>query len=205
MIRRILTGAFALLLSALLIISIPLINYLLEGGAIGKKEKTITSIQLKRINMEKPKPKPQKKLRRPERRKPTRTQLKAGPRFAMDLGVAGSGGVAVDMALLAERGQGGSENEGVDELPTASFRVEPVIPEAVREKEVNVFVMASFCVDAGGRAFDIRIVEEKPPGLGMGNACREALRNTTFQAARKGGAAVPFCGLEQPFEVKFDD
>ena len=52
---------------------------------------------------------------------------------------------------------------------------------------------------------DIKVLEEAPAGSGLAAAGREALSRMTFAPAEKAGKAVPFCGMEQPFEVKFRD
>jgi len=61
----------------------------------------------------------------------------------------------------------------------------------------------SFCVDASGQVFDIKILEESPSGMGLGDAGRNALQSSRFQPANKDGQSVPFCGMEQPFEIRF--
>ena len=53
--------------------------------------------------------------------------------------------------------------------------------------------------------YDIRIVEETPAGSGLAEAGKDALKRMNFEPAEKDGKSVPFCGMEQPFEVKFRD
>lgn len=79
------------------------------------------------------------------------------------------------------------------------------MPSEVKSQEKDASVSLSFCVDVSGRPYDIHVTEETPPGLGMAAAGREALQQTRFTPAKKGGVAVPFCGLEQPFEVRFSN
>ena len=149
--------------------------------------------------------KPRKKLKKPVRKKPSRTRLKTGPRFAMDLSVTDAGGVEVELDLMYKgRAQAGG-NGDVDEKPSPDFPPPFQLPPEVREAEINAYVVLSFCVDAAGRPFEIQIVKERPTGKGMARAGRKALGKTTFRPALKDGMPVPFCGLEQPFEVKFDD
>ena len=79
---------------------------------------------------------------------------------------------------------------------------ESTSPE-IKAAEKDAYLVLSFCVDPSGHAYEVRVVEERPPGLGLADAGRDALRQTVFSPARKGGLAVAFCGLEQPFEVRF--
>jgi protein TonB len=149
---------------------------------------------------------PKRTVRQPERARPAPSKLVPGPRFAMDLGVMGAGGAAVPPDLVNRRsGSGQGEDEGVDERPVPAFPPPFRMPEEVRRREQDAYLLLSFCVDAAGRPNDIRVVQEKPAGLGLAAAGREALRQTRFTPARKGAASVPFCGLEQPFEIRFSN
>jgi protein TonB len=125
----------------------------------------------------------------------------------MDLGVGGLGGAAVPVDIVnpPSGGGGGDGGEGgdVDEKPAPSMPPPFRVPAEVKNSEKDSYLVLSFCVDPSGRPYDVRVVEERPPGLGMAQAGREALRQTTFSPARKGNLPVAFCGLEQPFEVKF--
>ena len=47
--------------------------------------------------------------------------------------------------------------------------------------------------------------EESPAGSGLAQAGKDAIARMTFAPAEKDGKAVAFCGMEQPFEVKFRD
>ncbi len=196
----------SLVVSTLLIFSIPVINFVLKGGLkSAKKIVPAAEVTVKKVKLERLKPKPKKRLRRPQRRRPTRTSLQAGPRFAMELGVAGLDGVGVELALLQNPGGGGEEEGDVDAKPKIQSPPNFNLPTSVREKEVDASVIISFCVNEGGQVFDLQIVTEEPAGLGMAEAGRQALQSSTFFPAQKDGNPVPFCGLEQPFEVRFDD
>jgi protein TonB len=188
----------------LLVFAIPVLNLGLTGGF--SKEKTYTKTEIKVLQETQPEPpKPKREQRTPERRVPNNRTPKAGPRFAMDLGVmgAGEGAVAPQEMVAAASGSGSGETGGVDSKPSiqGSPRFSP--PQSIRDAEVDASLRLSFCVDAGGRAYDVRVVEERPPGMGLAQAGREALAASSFTPARKDGLAVPFCGLEQPFEVRF--
>ena len=128
--------------------------------------------------------------------------------FAMELGVFG-GGVAAPTELVNKKSGGGGRStggdEGVDDRPTPSFPPPFRMPNEIKAQEKDAYLALSFCVDVSGRPYDIRVTEEKPPGLGMAAAGREAIQQTRFTPAKKGGLSVPFCGLEQPFEVRFSN
>jgi len=194
----------SLWLSGLLILSIPLINFLIKDGFNSKKIVQVARVSVKKVDIHKKRIKPRKNLRKPRRQKPTRTKLKAGPRFGMDLGIMSSMGVAVDVSMVQAGGSARGETGDVDEKPSQNFDPELKLPPAVKESGLNTRAVLSFCVDAGGHAYDIQVVEESPTGLGMAQAAKQALRETRYSPAKKDGQSVSFCGMEQPFEVKFD-
>ena len=153
--------------------------------------------------MEKKKP-----ARKPNRMKSNSRSPKAGPRFAMNLGAAsGNGGAAVSRDLVADfRGGALSTEKGdVDKKPESRSMANFQVPPKIRDNEIDATLRLSFCVDVSGKAYDIKVLEESPAGSGLAQAGREALGRMTFSPAEKAGKAVPFCGMEQPFEVKFRD
>jgi len=79
------------------------------------------------------------------------------------------------------------------------------VPPQIRDREIDAMLRLSFCVDVGGRAYDIKVIEESPAGSGLAQAGKDAIARMTFAPAEKDGKAVAFCGMEQPFEVKFRD
>jgi protein TonB len=125
----------------------------------------------------------------------------------MDLAVGGLEGAAVPVDIVNKPsgggGQAGGESGDVDEKPAPTAPPPFRMPDGVKSAEKDAYLVLSFCVDQAGRPYEVRVVEEKPQGLGMAQAAREALRQTAFTPARKGGLPVSFCGLELPFEVKF--
>lgn len=206
LIRNILIGVVALFLSALLTVIFPLLNQAIQSGP-EKGPRIVAQVSLKQVETARQAEQPKRKLKQPNRAKPMQTMVKAGPRFAMDLAVGGLEGAAVPVDIV-NRPSGGGGSEGgedgdVDEKPKPTAPPPLRIPREVQLAERDAYVALSFCVDPGGRAYDVRVTEEKPSGLGMAEAAREALRQTTFTPARKAGLAVAFCGLDQPFEIKF--
>lgn len=195
---------FSLALSAGLIISIPLITIIVNEGFSLKKKETLRKIEVKRIAITPPKQQQKKVRRRPRKRLTPRSAHTSGPRFAMALGAQGVDGVGIELDMLtAGTQQTGNEDDGVDERPKLLGDLQVSIPDAVRQAEINANVRLLFCVDVAGRPYDIRVSEEDPVGLGLAKAGREALARSTFSPAMRGGQAVPFCGMEQPIEVKF--
>jgi outer membrane biosynthesis protein TonB len=206
--RNLLIGVVAMLAAGLATVALPLLNYALGHGRPAKDEpRVVASVNVVRA-LEPPKPevRPQRAVQQPQRARPTPSNLQSGPRFAMDLGVMGSSGAAAPLELVNRKsGQGGTGETGVDERPSPAFPPPFRMPAEVRKREQDAYLLLSFCVDASGRPYDIRVSQEKPAGLGMAAAGREALQQTRFTPARKGAAAVPFCGLEQPFEIRFSN
>jgi protein TonB len=203
--RKLLLFILAAITSVFLIFSIPILNMLIKGNF--KSGKTYTKTEVKMINPEKPPepPKPKETTRKPNRQNTNSRTPKAGPRFAMNLDVVGGGGGAVvpNELVAMKSGTGNLGSGDVDEKPAlkSSARFQP--PQAIRDGEINATLRVSFCVNTSGKPYDIRIIEETPAGKGLANAGREAIMGMQFAPAKKSGAAVSFCGLEQPFEIKF--
>ena len=196
----------AIFISFALVFSIPVLNLFFTGKLFAKPVYTATEVRIVKDKAPEP-PKPEKAMRKPNRMNTGSRTLKSGPRFAMDLGVTGgSGGTSVPLNLIAEQSGGGSFGSGdVDEKPSIRGAPNFQAPSAIRDREIDATLRLSFCVDVNGRAYDVRVLEESPSGLGLAAAGREALSRSTFKPARKDGSAVPFCGLEQPFEIRFRD
>lgn len=206
LLRNFVYAVLAILMSALLIFSIPLINLFIKGNMFAKKQVTKTEIAIKQVELPKERMERQRPARQPERAKPSHRSIKAGPRFAMDLGVASAGGGAsVSTDLVGNVGGGSGRSGEVDSRPSARTAPSLQVPRAIREAEIDSRVTLAFCVDVSGRAYDIRVLEENPSGNGLAEAARDALSRTVFEPARKDGAALAFCGLEQPFEIRFRD
>jgi hypothetical protein len=208
--RNIFIAAMALFLSAAITVLIPLVNHALNGKALGKdKLRIVAQVGLKHLDAPRSAEQPHRKLKQPARAKPMQAPVKAGPRFAMDLDVGGLTGAAVPLDIVNRPSGGGGEAGGesgdVDEKPSPRAAPSFRMPDAVRAAEKDAYLVLSFCVDPAGHPYEIRVAEEKPQGMGMAQAGREALRQTTFAPARKGGLPVAFCGLEQPFEVRFSN
>ncbi len=198
----------AILASMLLVFSVTMANLFLSGKVFHEKKYTKTEIAVKKVdevekNVEKKKP-----ARKPNRQKSSSRSPKAGPRFAMNLGAAsGTAGAAVSEEMVADfRGGALSVEKGdVDKKPESRAMPNFQVPPQIRDGEIDATLRLSFCVDVSGKAYDIKVLEESPAGSGLAAAGREALSRMTFAPAEKAGTAVPFCGMEQPFEVKFRD
>lgn len=204
--RNLIIGIVALFLSATLTVLFPLVNQAIKGGG-PKGPRIVAQVSLKQVESARQAEQPKRKLKQPNRAKPMQTMAKAGPRFAMDLSVGGLEGAAVPVDIVNHPSGGGGGDGGedgdVDEKPVPTAPPPFRLPPEIKAAERDAYLVLSFCVDPSGRAYDMRVAEEKPSGLGLGDAGREALRQTLFKPARKAGLAVAFCGLEQPFEVRF--
>jgi protein TonB len=207
--KNVLIGVSAAVLAGLCTVALPMLNHALKGEAPRKTPRVAAQVSVKALETPRPELKPRRELRQPARARPAPSLLKSGPRFAMDLGVMGAGGAAAPIDIVNRKSGGGGPaetgEEGVDERPAPSFPPPFRMPAEVRAREKDALLVLSFCVDVSGKPYDIRVQEEKPPGSGMAAAGRDALSQTRFTPARKGGMAVPFCGLEQPFEVRFSN
>lgn len=198
----------AVFCSLLLVFSVTLANMFLTGKIFHEKKYTKTEVSVKKVEEMEKKVEKKKPARKPERQKTTSRTPKAGPRLAMNLGVAsGTAGAAINEELVADfRGGAMSSEKGdVDKKPESRAMPNFQVPPQIRDREIDATLRLSFCVDVGGRVYDIRVIEESPAGSGLAAAGREALGRMTFAPAEKDGKAVAFCGMEQPFEVKFRD
>lgn len=207
-IKRSLLLLAAVLCSLLLVFSVTLANMFLTGKIFHEKKYTKTEVSVKKVEEMEKKVEKKKPARKPERQKTISRTPKAGPRLAMNLGVAsGTAGAAINEELVADfRGGAMSSEKGdVDKKPESKSMPNFQVPPQIRDREIDATLRLSFCVDVGGRAYDIRVIEESPAGSGLAAAGREALGRMTFSPAEKDGKAVAFCGMEQPFEVKFRD
>lgn len=198
----------AILTSLLLVFSVTLANLFLTGKVFHEKKFVKTEVAIKKVDEIEKKVEKKKPARKPNLQKSTSRSPKAGPRLAMNLGaVSGTTGAAINEELVADfRGGTLSADKGdVDKKPESRALPNFQVPPQIRDREVDATLRLSFCVDVGGRAYDIKILEETPAGSGLAAAGKEALARMSFTPAEKAGKAVPFCGMEQPFEVKFRD
>lgn len=198
----------AILTSMLLVFSVTMANLFVTGKMFHEKKFVKTEVAVKKVEEAEKKVEKKKPARKPQRQKSTSRSPKAGPRMAMNLGTAShGGGAAVSEDLVADfRGGALSTEKGdVDKKPSSRALPNFQVPPQIRDKEIDAILRLSFCVDASGHAYDIRVIEESPSGTGLAEAGKDALSRMTFEPAEKSGKAVPFCGMEQPFEVKFHD
>lgn len=199
-------GLAALVIAAALILSIPVLNLIVHGNIFKEQAQRKTEVKVVKVAKKPPEQKKKRKLRKPKRSKPQSRNLKSGPRFALDLGVAGMGGANVPSNLVnASPGQGGGANGDVDERPQNNCAPDFQLPSALRDSEEDAKVVVSFCVNESGEIYDLRVIEESPSGRGLADAASAAVRSSCFQPAVKDGKALSFCGMEQPFEVRWND
>lgn len=208
--RNLLLALIAACLALFATICLPFVNSLLRGHPAPEKPRIVSAVQMKTVEPPKPRESQKREVHKPVRARPTQTALRAGPRFAMDLGVAGSGGAAAPLDIVNKRSGGGgakgvSDAGDVDQKPTPTQPPPFRIPDAIKNSEKDAYLVMGFCVDTQGKPYDIRIIEERPQGMGLGRNGREALQQTVFQPAKKSGLSVAFCGLEQPFEIRFSN
>jgi len=207
-IKRFLVFIAAVLSSFLLVFSVTLANYFIKGDLMRANKYVKTEIQIKKPEEVKKQIEKKKPTRKPNRQKSTSRSPKSGPRFSMDLNAVGGsdGAVINDELITGIRGGGFTKETGdVDEKPTSRGLPSFSPPQSIRDNEQDALLRLSFCVDVQGRVYDIRVLEEMPVGKGLAQAGKQALSQMIFTPAKKAGRAVPFCGMEQPFEIKFRD
>ena len=198
----------AILVSMVLVFSVTMANLFLNGKIFHERKFVKTEVAIKKIEEVEKKIEKKHTARKPNRQKSNSRSPKAGPRFAMNLGaVTGSNGAAISDELVADfRGNAMSTGKGdVDKRPENRSMPNFEVPSKIRDREIDAMLRLSFCVDVGGRAYDIKVIEESPAGSGLAQAGKDAVARMTFAPAEKDGKAVAFCGMEQPFEVKFRD
>ena len=198
----------AILASMVLVFSVTMANLFLTGKIFHEKKFVKTEVSVKKVEEVEKKIEKKRTARKPNRQKSNSRSPKAGPRFAMALGaVSGTAGAAINSELVADfRGGALSTEKGdVDKKPENRSMPNFQVPPQIRDREIDATLRLGFCVDVGGRAYDIKVIEESPAGSGLAQAGKDAIARMTFAPAEKDGKAVAFCGMEQPFEVKFRD
>ncbi|MBO4828783.1 MAG: energy transducer TonB [Fibrobacter sp.] len=198
----------AILASMLLVFSVTMANLFLTGKIFHEKKFVKTEVSVKKVEDVEKKIEKKRTARKPNRQKSNSRSPKAGPRFAMALGaVSGTAGAAINSELVADfRGGALSTEKGdVDKKPESRSVANFQVPPQIRDREIDATLRLGFCVDVGGRAYDIKVIEESPAGSGLAQAGKDAIARMTFAPAEKDGKPVAFCGMEQPFEVKFRD
>ena len=198
----------AIFVSMVLVFSVTMANLFLNGKVFHERKFVKTEVAVKKIEEVEKKVEKKHTARKPNRQKSNSRSPKAGPHFAMNLGVAsGATGATISDELVADfRGGAISTGKGdVDKKPENRSMPNFEVPPQIRDREIDAMLRLSFCVDVGGRAYDIKVIEESPVGSGLAQAGKDAVARMTFAPAEKDGKAVAFCGMEQPFEVKFRD
>ena len=207
-VKKFLVLLVAVLSSFLLVFSVTLANFLIKGELFRTRQYVKTEIQIKKPEEIKKQIEKKKPTRKPNRQKSTTRSPKSGPRFSMDLSAfGGTDGAVINQELVTGiRGGGFTKESGdVDEKPFSRGLPSFLPPQSIRDNEQDALLRLSFCVDAQGKVYDIKVLEETPTGKGLVQAGKEALLQMTFAPAKKAGKAVPYCGMEQPFEIKFRD
>lgn len=206
--KRLVLVVVSFLCSALLIFSVTIANLFVKGGIFKERTYTVTEVKTVTPDRIKELPKDKKIPRKANRQKTNNRSPKVGPRFAMELGaIGGNAGATISSEFVTTMAGGGNLNEkgDVDEKPESRGFPTFQPPQSIRDAETDALLRLSFCVDVSGKVYNIKIVEESPTGQGLAAAGREALSRMTFAPAKKQGKAVAYCGMEQPFEVKFRD
>lgn len=208
LLKRFLILVLAVFCSLALVFSLAAVNVFITGKIFHQKKYVKTEVAVKKVEEVKKKVEKKRPARKPKHQKTNTRSPKTGPRMAMNLNTASyGGGAAINDELVADFRGGALETEkgDVDKKPVSRMLPNFQVPAQIRDLEKDAMLRLSFCVDANGRVFDIKVIEETPAASGLAAAGKSALEHLSFEPAEKDGKAVSFCGMEQPFEVKFHD
>jgi hypothetical protein len=203
MIRYSIFFIIACILSAALMLSIPAVSILIGQKFSPKKSKQARTTTIERITLPKERLEQKSARRQPKPRPVAQQSRMTGTRFALALDVEGPGAsVGIDQ-IDRQSSRSGEDDFGADNRPemTGNFTLD--LPPALKKAEQNASLRLLFCVDVSGKAYNIKVTDETPSGFGLGQAGIAALKQTIFKPALRQGQAVPFCGMEQPVEIKF--
>ena len=113
----------------------------------------------------------------------------------LDIGAdAGLGDRTIDAEVSVE----------VDQNARVLKNSKPKYPEAARRTQKEGYAIVAFTVGLDGRAADIEVIEEKPKGVGFGDAAIEAVKKWRFTPAKKGSKEVPQ-RVQQKITFTLDD
>lgn len=189
----------ALLISAGLFISMPMMQFI-KNGPMKKSEKKRVEIDLSQTMMQKkkqPPPPKKKKIQQKPKKSSTAKKLSRSP-LKMDLGLGGSGGAALGGSSLG----GGADvyEEGDIDDPAQIQGPGPRVkyPDAAAKNDIHGVVMALVTVGVDGTVQSIEI-KDSPGPYGFEQAIREAYQKVKFKPAMKDGIPVQY-RFQQPFK-----
>jgi protein TonB len=82
------------------------------------------------------------------------------------------------------------ELRDVNETPRVATRVEPQVPDDLRDRSLNEVVIVRVLVTQGGHPLIVNLLRRSKSGPGLDDAIVAAVKQWTFVAARKRGEAV---------------
>jgi TonB family protein len=82
------------------------------------------------------------------------------------------------------------ELRDVNETPRVATRVEPQVPDELRDRELNEVVIVRVLVTQAGQPLTVNLLRKSKSGAALDNAIVAAVKQWTFVPARKRGEAV---------------
>lgn len=196
--RTVFIFVFAVILSVGLLTIMPMVQWVALNGLQFQEKKTFQVTPMAQAIPNKPKTPPREN--KPKPRAPSTPQ---GPKamarstLSMDLGVGGSGGVAIG-GVDAAGGQMVYAEGETDQDAIPLRQVAPEYPEEARKAGVSGLVRVLITIQEDGSVGDIRFLET-PGNYGFEKVIREALTQWRFEPAQVGGVPVKQ-KMEQPFQ-----
>jgi protein TonB len=82
------------------------------------------------------------------------------------------------------------EQRDVNEVPRVATRVEPQVPDDLRDRQLNEVVIVRVLVTQAGQPLTVSLLRKSKAGASLDNAIVAAVKQWTFVPARKRGEAV---------------
>ena len=82
------------------------------------------------------------------------------------------------------------ELRDVNETPRVASRVEPQVPDDLRDRQLNEVVIVRVLVTQTGQPLMVNLLRRSKAGVSLDNAIVAAVKQWTFVPARKRGEAV---------------
>ena len=82
------------------------------------------------------------------------------------------------------------EQRDVNEVPRVATRVEPQVPDELRDRQLNEVVIVRVLVTQAGQPLMVNLLRKSKAGASLDNAIVAAVKQWTFVPARKRGEAV---------------
>jgi protein TonB len=82
------------------------------------------------------------------------------------------------------------ETRDVNEAPKVATRVEPIVPDDLRDRQFNEVVIVRVLVTQAGQPSMVNLLRKSKAGASLDNAIINAVKQWTFAPAKRRGEAV---------------